>query len=124
MVSDVPTMATRDRRLAALLAVEASRRDPGADTHGALLTAVANEPRLRVTLDGGRPGYYGVAVFPDGHRIAVMGRGGADVWNLSTRSRVGTFVEHGATAIAVSADGSLLASGSGLGTVTIRTRTP
>ena len=42
------------------------------------------------------------------------------MWNLRTRSRVGTFVEHGATAITVSADGSLLASGSGLGTVTIR----
>ena len=120
MVSDVPTVATRDRRLAALLAVEASRRDPGADTRGVLLTAFANEPRLRVTLDGGRPGYSRLAVFPDGHRIAVIGSSGADVWNLSTRRRVGTFVERGATAIAVNADGSLIASGSGLGTITIR----
>ncbi len=118
-VAEVPQLLERDRSLALLLAVQAQRVRPSAATKSALLAALLGEPRLRLTLSGGRAGYTSLAAFPDGKRFAVLGRDGADVWDVVARKKIGSFGVSGFPAgISVSPDGTLIAAGSSNGSVT------
>ena len=118
IVAEVPRLLDRDRSLAALLAVEAVRLRPTPAARGALLTTLTNEPRLRFTLNGGRSGYLRATGFPDGRRVAALSRDGVDVWDIEARRLLGGFDVEGASAIAVSHDGALIAVGRADGTVT------
>ncbi len=117
-VAEVPRLLERDRSLALLLAVEAQRIRADAATNGALFAGLVSEPRLRATLWGGHAGYAWIATFPDGNRVAALGRDGADIWDLAARKKIGGFeVPPPGDGIAVSPDGSLVAAGSGTGEV-------
>ena len=118
IVAEVPRLLDRDRSLAALLAAEAVRLRPTPAARGALLTTLTNEPRLRFTLNGGRSGYLRATGFPDGRRVAALGRDGVDVWDIEARRLLGRFDVEDASAIAVSHDGALIAVGRADGTVT------
>jgi WD40 repeat protein len=117
-VAEVPQLLERDRSLALLLAVQAQRLRPDAATRGALLAALLREPRLRYTAYGGQDGYAWAAAFPDSERVALLGRDGADVWDLSTREPIGTMTVPDAAGISVSPDATLIATGSRSGKVT------
>ncbi|MFI5043811.1 MAG: WD40 repeat domain-containing protein, partial [Acidimicrobiales bacterium] len=118
IVAEVPRLLDRDRSLAALLAAEAVRLRPTPAARGALLSTLTNEPRLRFTLNGGRSGYFRATGFPDGRRVAALGRDGVDVWDIEARRLLGRFDVEDASAIAVSHDGALITVGSADGTVT------
>ncbi len=117
-VAEVPRLLERDRSLALLLAVQAQRIRAGAPTKGALFAGLVSEPRLRATLWGGHGGYSWLAPFPDGTRVAALGRDGGDVWDLGTRKKIGSFdAPPPGRGISVSPDGSLIAAGSRNGEV-------
>jgi WD40 repeat protein/class 3 adenylate cyclase len=123
IVAELPTILRSNREFGALLAVEADRLRPDPTTRGALLSALIREPAWRFTLHGGRAGYASLSVYPDGKRIAAMGRDGVDVWNVATRRRVGSFSVTTAGGVAVSNDGGLIAVGTVDNTVVFRDAT-
>jgi class 3 adenylate cyclase/WD40 repeat protein len=117
-VAEVPRVLERDRALALLLGVQAQAIRPDAATKGALFEALVDEPRLRATLWGGHGGYAWTEPIPNGTRIVALGREGGDVWDLATRTKIGSFaVPPAGGGLAVSPDGRLIAAGSRAGSV-------
>jgi WD40 repeat protein len=119
IVAEVPVLLGEDRALAALLAAEAQRLRPTPATRGALLSTLTEEPRLQATLHGRRGAFNLVAPFPDGRRLAALGRDGVDVWDLEARRLDVSIDLDGAAGIAVSPDGSTVAAGTRDGTVVL-----
>ena len=104
--------------LAALLGLEAYRREPTVEARSAVLSVV---PALRAYRRLGRPlehgdGLNGVAISPDGHTLASgADNGTVSLWDVATRQRLGRpLTGHTATVndVAFSPDGRLLASAS------------
>jgi WD40 repeat protein/class 3 adenylate cyclase len=120
IVAELPTILGSNRELGALLAVEADRLRPDPARRGALLGALTRDPAWRFTLHGGRAGYASLGVYPDGKRVAAMGRDGVDVWDVAARRRVGTFSVRASGSVAVSHDGGLIAVGTVDNTVVFR----
>ncbi len=107
------SLVASDPALAGLVAVEAFRLHPDAETRGAVVSAAA-VGELRTEIDAGGPTKYGVAVSPDGTLVASGGarRPGGAV-GRADRRRAGHVVEHdglSARQVEFSDDGGLLAS--------------
>ncbi len=111
-VAEVPQLLDRDRSLALLLAVQAQRIRPDAATKSALLSTLLGEPRLRFTLSGGHGGYAWLSAFPDGKRLAALGRESADIWDLAAHKLIRSVAVSAPAGISVSPDGTLIATGS------------
>ncbi|GAA0379562.1 hypothetical protein Acor_00980 [Acrocarpospora corrugata] len=101
---------------AGLLAIEARRLNPDAQTLGALLSAAA-AARRRIDLNVGGTPVFGIALSPDGTMAATAGRDGAiGLWDPARRTKLAALtghaddVDHYARAVAFSADSTLLAS--------------
>jgi WD40 repeat protein len=107
------SLVASDPALAGLVAVEAFRLHPDAETRGAVVSAAA-VGELRTEIDAGGPTKYGVAVSPDGTLVASGGADGRVVlWDARTGAERATVVEHdglSARQVAFSDDGGLLAS--------------
>ncbi|WP_344836106.1 BTAD domain-containing putative transcriptional regulator [Actinocorallia longicatena] len=104
---------------AGLLAVEARRLFPDAETGGALISA-ASAAQRSTTLRTGSRSIWSCAFSPDGTRLAVSDSDGdVSVWDTATARRVALFTDHRdhmaageatyARALAFSRDGRLLA---------------
>jgi DNA-binding SARP family transcriptional activator/WD40 repeat protein/energy-coupling factor transporter ATP-binding protein EcfA2 len=110
VVAATPELLTRDRTEAGLLAAAAERVRPGADTSGALLTALAEEPRLESTISGGRASYIALAAIGN-DKLAAAGSNGVDIVDLTHRSIRPAF-DLNAIAVSATGDGRLIAAGS------------
>jgi serine/threonine protein kinase/WD40 repeat protein len=81
LVSESHAQLTGDRQLATLLALEADRLEPSADTRDALLKAVMSEPGLQRTFGGT---VWTIGALTD-HRVAVLTADGtSQVWDWQT----------------------------------------
>ncbi|GAA0411281.1 hypothetical protein Acor_15110 [Acrocarpospora corrugata] len=106
-----------DPDLAGMLAVAAYRLNPEAETRGALLS-VSAAARRRIELNAEGASIFGVAISPDGSRLASAGTDGTvGLWDPRSRTRLASFAEHAeltgevhARAVAFSRDGRLLAA--------------
>jgi WD40 repeat protein len=114
------SLLATDPDLAGLLAVEAHRLHPDADTRGAVLAAAA-AARRRIELNTGGPVIWKVAISPDARQVAAAGADGVvTLWDVRGRRAAATYTEHRdgvppgesryARAVAFSRDGRLLAS--------------
>jgi WD40 repeat protein len=72
LVAESQALLGSNRQLAALLAIEAENRKPGADTRDALMNAVLAEPLLQRTLAATTP--VGDMAALAGHRVAIVNR--------------------------------------------------
>ncbi len=127
LVSQAQAALPSDRQLATLLAIEADRRRPSADTRNALLNAVLAEPLLQRTFGSTADDLRTVA----GHRVVTLqanrgttpNRDVVQVWDWQTGRRIRWRAApsgddaSGPIAIASTTDGSLLAVLSRVGTV-------
>jgi WD40 repeat protein/DNA-binding SARP family transcriptional activator len=128
LVAESQIVSSRNRYLSALLAIAANHLSDEAATRGALLNALTGEPQLQATMSAGTKGYVAVAAVPPGALLAVRGKTTVDFFDVVTRRRSGRSIRPEAgSAIAVSPDGRLLATGSDAGSVTfwdVATRKP
>ncbi|MBO3753008.1 WD40 repeat domain-containing protein [Streptosporangiaceae bacterium NEAU-GS5] len=108
-----------DPALGQLLAAASWHFQQGPDSRYALLGALARPSRAR--LAGHREDVYGVAISPDGSRIASGGRDNTvRLWNTATRSQIGKPLrghDQPVSIVVFSPSGKLLASGGTDGTV-------
>jgi class 3 adenylate cyclase len=120
LVAESDNQSSRDRYLSTLLALEANRLADTPATRGAALNALVAEPRLQATMSAGHVGYSGVSYIPPGRLLVAAGPGFVDFFDARTGRPAGPSIEYGRGAgFAVSPDGSLVATGSGDGTVTL-----
>jgi WD40 repeat protein/DNA-binding SARP family transcriptional activator len=122
LVAESDNLSDRDRYLAALLALEAHRVADTAATRSAVLNAVLAEPRLQATMSAGHAGYTTVAYIPPGRLVAARSGDMLDFFDTRTGRPSGASIDlepGSAQAFAVSPDGSLVATGSRDGTVTL-----
>jgi WD40 repeat protein/class 3 adenylate cyclase len=121
LVAESDRLSDRDRYLAALLALEAHRVTDTAATRSAVLNAVLAEPRLQSTMSAGHAGYATVAYVPPGRLVAARSADMLDFFDAWTGRPSGASIDlaAGGRAFAVSPDGSLAATGSSDGTVTL-----
>jgi WD40 repeat protein/DNA-binding SARP family transcriptional activator len=128
LVAESQIVSSRNRYLSALLAIAANHLSDDDATRGALLNVLTNEPRLQGTMSVGAKGYVAMAAVPPGTLLAVRGQGTVDFFDVVARRRSGRSIHPEAgSAIAVSPDGRLLATGSDAGSVTfwdVATRKP
>jgi WD40 repeat protein/DNA-binding SARP family transcriptional activator len=129
LVAESDNLSDRDRYLAALLALEAHRVADTAATRSAVLNAVLAEPRLQATMSAGHGGYTAVSYVPPGRLVAARSADMLDFFDTRTGRPSGAPIElEPGGGFAVNPDGSLVATGSRDGTVTLwdvetRTRT-
>jgi WD40 repeat protein/DNA-binding SARP family transcriptional activator/KaiC/GvpD/RAD55 family RecA-like ATPase len=120
LVAESSNQSDRDRYLSTLLALEAHRLADTPATRGALLNALVAEPRLQATWSAGHTGYSAASYVPPGDLLVVGGPGFLDFFDTRTGRLSGPSIDYERGAgFAVSHDGSLLATGSGDGTVTL-----
>ncbi|MBV9952678.1 MAG: protein kinase [Acidimicrobiia bacterium] len=88
LVSLSQSLAASKRDVAALLAIEASRRDPGAATDGALMTALYSDPTFGGDLRTGGSSAGKLAVSPDGRTMfSVPQTADGAVWRIDLSTR-------------------------------------
>ncbi|HET6954888.1 MAG TPA: WD40 repeat domain-containing protein, partial [Acidimicrobiales bacterium] len=120
LVAESENQSSRDPYLSTLMALEANRLADTPATRGALLGALVAEPRLQATMSAGHVGYSAVTYVPPGRLLIAGGPGFLDFFDARTGRPAGPPIEYGRGAgLAVSHDGSLVATGSGDGTVTV-----
>lgn len=120
LVAESGSLADQDRYLSTLLALEAHRLADTAATRGALLSALIAEPRLQLTMPTGGSSLSAPSYVPPGRLLAVRSVDIVDFFDTRTGRRSGPSIEvEPGAGLAVSPDGSLLATGSHEGTVTL-----
>ena len=120
LVAESDSISGRDRHLSTLLALEANRLADTAATRGALLSALADEPRLHSAMFAGHEGYSGALVVPPGRLFAARGPDAVDFFDTRTGRPSGPPIETAFGAgFAASPDGTLVATGTRDGTVTM-----
>jgi WD40 repeat protein/DNA-binding SARP family transcriptional activator len=120
LVAESTNQSSRDRHLSTLLALEANRLADTPATRGALLNALVVEPRLQASWSAGHIGYSGTSYVPPGTLLVAGGPGFLDFFDTRTGRASGPRIEYTqGGGFAVSQDGTLVATGSADGTVTV-----
>jgi WD40 repeat protein/DNA-binding SARP family transcriptional activator len=118
LVAESGVVSDRDPYLATLLALEANRLADTPSTRGALLDVLVPEPRLQATMSAGHRGYSGMSYVPPGRLIVTRNARALDFFDTRTGRQSGRSIRLGSgNGLAVSPDGSLVATGSQRGTV-------
>jgi WD40 repeat protein/DNA-binding SARP family transcriptional activator len=120
LVAESGVLLDHDRYLATVLALEAGRLADTAATHDALLNALAAEPRLRATMSAGHQDYVATVSIPPGRLVAARSYQALDFFDTQTGRLSGPSIELDAgSGLAASRDGSLVATGTEDGEVTL-----
>jgi WD40 repeat protein/DNA-binding SARP family transcriptional activator len=121
LVAESRNLADQDRYLSTLLALEAHRLADTPATRGALLSTLIAEPRLQLTLSStGGASFPAVSYVPPGQLLAVRTGDSIDFFDARTGRLSGASIDvEPGQGFAVSPDGTLVATGSGDGTVTL-----
>ncbi len=107
LVAESETLQTENRYLGALLALQANRFDDGAQTRGAILASLLQDPRHVVTIpvDGST-----AALLVDGGRNAlVLTRGRLEKWEVRRGTRVSALSFTGVSSVAARTGGQVIA---------------
>ena len=110
----------RDRYLASVLALEANRLADSSATRNALLNALVAEPRLQATMSAGHRDYLGTVYIPPGRLVAARSYNLLDFFDTRTGRQSGPSIAiDPGGGLAASPDGTLVATGSRDGEVTL-----